>query len=88
MYPEHERLKSVHPESQTIGEFLDWLQNEKGITLATYEDDYYEGHILMPVRKPIDRWLAEYFDIDLDLIEREKRLMLDEQRRLNAALET
>ncbi len=36
-----------------------------------------------PYNKPIERILAEYFEIDLDKLELEKRAMLDELRKEN-----
>jgi hypothetical protein len=37
-------------------------------------------HREVPAHKPINQILAEYFDIDLDKIEAEKRQMLDALR--------
>lgn len=34
--PELNRMKAIKDRSQSIGGFLDWLQNEKGIVLAKY----------------------------------------------------
>jgi len=65
VYPEHDKLAAVHAESQPIGTFLDWLQCEKGV--------------ILPER--IEVLLAEYFEINLDLIEMEKRVMLSDCRR-------
>lgn len=76
-YPEHERLHKVKDKSQIIGEFLDWL-NESGYHIAEYIDP--EDEHLTPVGYTINDLLARYFDIDLDLIEKEKRQMLKEIR--------
>lgn len=38
-YPEHEKLEAVKDESQTIGEFLEWLLSEHGVTLCRYEEE-------------------------------------------------
>lgn len=35
-YPEHGKMKAVQNRSQIIGEFLEWLEYEKGYALATY----------------------------------------------------
>ena len=62
---ECDRLHAVKNRSQTIGEFLDWLKDE------------YE--IFLP--KSITNLLAEYFDIDLKRVERERRAILKELRK-------
>lgn len=31
-YPEHEKLSAIKDKSQAIGEFIEWLQNDKGVT--------------------------------------------------------
>lgn len=74
-FPEHTKLKAIADQSQIIGEFLD----NSEYVLATYDSDYG----LQPVGKPLDRILAEYFDINLDTIETEKRQMLAELSSLN-----
>lgn len=84
-YPEHEKQAKIIDKSQAIGEFLDWLQNEEGITLAHYDDSYYQGHVLTPVHRSIQGWLARYFGIDLNRLEDEKREMLRLQREHNPA---
>lgn len=33
-YPEHEKLEAVHTESQAIGEFLEWLNGERGLVIC------------------------------------------------------
>lgn len=70
-YPECEKVKAVQAKSQAIGEFIDWLENEKQI-------------YLMKGRKPIHqttlRLIAEFFDIDLEKVEQEKQSILAEIR--------
>jgi hypothetical protein len=87
-YPEHEKLKEVQEKSQAIGDFLEWLGYEKDVTLCEYfeptrEERREEGAIAgyLPTNKKKMDLLAEYFDIDLNKIEQEKRQMLDELRR-------
>lgn len=103
-YPEHEKLQAVATESQTVGEFLDWLDGQ-GIQLMHYQEANGEPRWIRastgePV--PINSWfdddvvenpdyvpagwygdhvsiqdrLADFFDIDRDEIEKEKRAML------------
>jgi hypothetical protein len=73
-YPEHQKMKAVKEQSQTIGEFLDWLFS-KGTVLAHYQGRLDE---LMPRNMNIENLLATYFEIDLDKIEEEKQQMIDE----------
>lgn len=72
-FPEHKRMKAVSEKSQAIGGFLDWLQNERGLVIA-YWNDWDE---LVPTSASIQRLLAEYFEIDLDKVEAEKQEMLE-----------
>jgi hypothetical protein len=98
-YPEHEKLKAIHEQSQWLGGFLDWLTSTKGYRIAKYFR-YYKGSMepipedthpddedvfssFMPVSLDINGILADYFDIDLKKIEQEKRAMLDEIRKMN-----
>lgn len=68
-YPEHEKLKKVSDECQTIGMFLEWLREKYTIC----DPDY-------PSHKGIEDFLAEYFNIDQKILEQEKRQMLEELR--------
>jgi len=74
-YPEHAKLKAVSDKSQIIGEFLDWLTNERGLTLA-----YWAGDELYPAREATDRLLTDYFGINLHELEIESRMMMDKIR--------
>jgi hypothetical protein len=81
-YPEHDKLTEVKDETQAIGEFIDWCQDEKGIVLAKLDD---QGHAsagggLMDL-------LAEWAGIDLRKIEAEKRQMLAQIRHANGVEE-
>jgi hypothetical protein len=87
-YPECEKLKAVHEKSQTIGEFLEWLEGEKGVTLAKgheHDEDCDGGpdnkcpigtDSLYPLHYHTEQLLAEYFKIDLRKVEAEHREML------------
>jgi len=76
-YPEHDKLRGVSGKSQAIGEFVDWLGG-KGIILAKRQ-----GEDLIPAGTRIQALLAEFFEIDEDEIEAEKRVMLLEMRDAN-----
>jgi hypothetical protein len=91
-YPEHDKLESVKEASQSIGEFLTWLQYEQGVVLTKaheHSDFCYEGGdrvcgsergALVPVIASVPNWLSRYFDVDEARLEDEKRKMLDELR--------
>lgn len=72
-YPEHEKLKAVKDRSQACGEFLEWLAQQE-YWLAEYDDDYIDLH---PIRIPITRLLARFFEIDEEKLEAEKLQMLE-----------
>ena len=82
--PEFEKIQTNHDESQVIGMFLEWLQNEQEVILCTcdkrksdkLDEEYYD-----PIDDTIEQLLAEYFDIDLDKVEKERRGLLDEIRK-------
>jgi hypothetical protein len=75
-YPEHDKLQEVAAKSQVCAEFIEWLGYEKGIVLAKW----IRGEHLVQPGDPIDKLLAEFFEIDLAKIEREKRAMLSDAR--------
>lgn len=55
---ECEKLHKVSGDSQKIGAFLDWLQNERHVVLCQYDgrNDYP-----FPIHTSIEKLLAEYF---------------------------
>lgn len=73
--PELDKMKAVQEKSQAIGAFLDQLSSE-GIYLAQYEGDE-----LFSLNQSIEQTLANYFDIDLNKVEEERRALLDHIRR-------
>jgi hypothetical protein len=76
--PECEKLYPVKDKSQAIGEFLDWLKNEKHYLIAErVVDDIHEDSDLMPVWASTEKLLAEYFEIDLNTVERENQELLE-----------
>lgn len=76
-YPEHDKLKAVCGQSQTIGEFLEWLEYEKKLIICEHNEGFY-----YPTFNKINDLLAEYFGIDQDKIEAEKKAMLQSIREL------
>jgi hypothetical protein len=85
-YPQHEKIESVVELSRAQGEFIAWLQNEKGIKLAQYRlgdaDERYPARQLEPCVIRISNLLAEFHGIDLQALEREKCEMLEEMRKV------
>lgn len=75
-YPEHDKLQKVQVESQAIGEFHDWM-NEQGYNICELEGEHDR---FIPIHRRIDDLMAEFFGIDRDKVEEEKRQMLDEMR--------
>ena len=79
-YPECEKLASAHEESQVLGEFLEWLKRKYYICNFVEESDEVEEACFYPTHHSIEKLLAEYFNIDLDKVEEERRQILDEIR--------
>ena len=71
-YPMHEKLKSVQAEAQVQGDFIDWLCDQ-GIQLARWGDDDQ----LRLITGTTQDLLAQYHEIDQEVLEAEKRQMLD-----------
>ena len=73
--PECERLKDVAPVSQKIGEFVDWLQTEKKFIIC---EEYEDGGITTneSAYLNMEKLLAEFFEINMDKVEKERRALL------------
>jgi hypothetical protein len=80
-YPMHAKLKGLNGSNQIVGDFIEWL-DEQRIEMAQWHDavDGQEDAFLVPIHKSRDDLLAEFFDIDRDVLENEKRAILDEFR--------
>jgi hypothetical protein len=76
-YPEHEKLQRISDKSQSIGEFVDWL-NTQGIFLAEWvkKPGRQGSSDLTYARKGIQELLAMFFDIDQKKISEEKQAIL------------
>lgn len=74
--PEHDKLMLVSEKSQAIGEFLGWLRNSKKIHLCSIgaDGEYYPSFL------NINKVLAEFFGIDYEELENEKRHILEKIR--------
>lgn len=80
--PECEKLQSVSDTSQEIGAFLDWLQQEKGCVFSRYVGSN-DRLVVDTDLENKERLLAEYFNIDLDKVEAERRALIKELREAN-----
>jgi hypothetical protein len=69
--PALDKMVAVSDQSQAVGEFLEWLEQD-GLTLARIRADQY-----VAIHETTEALLARYFDVDLDAAEREKRAILD-----------
>jgi hypothetical protein len=76
-YPEHEKLKKISDKSQTVGDFLEWL-NSQGIYLMTLEASMHDEWTA-PQKSRVTL-LAEFFEIDQAKLEEEKRVMFEDAR--------
>jgi hypothetical protein len=78
-YPEHDKMHEVVGQSQTIGEFLEWLHEEKGVRLGqfhTIDTPWSDEERFDPFTYSTEKLLAEFFEIDLQKIGEEKDAML------------
>ena len=80
-YPEHEKVKALYREIEAIREFMEWLKEEKEVTLARWDETDVEEGGLHVVNYHITDLLEEFFGIDPAKIEAEKQEMLDEIRK-------
>jgi hypothetical protein len=98
-YPEHDKLTAIKGEKEAVQSFIDWI-DAQGWWIAEYpvlsewvevpggeELQEYRLHQLRPVSKRPEQIMALHFGIDLDVLEAEKRQMLDEIRAAYAARE-
>jgi hypothetical protein len=76
-YPEHIKLHAVRDKSQAIGEFLEWL-NSKGIVLCCKEE---KGDGFCMTNTTNNEYLAEFLEINLEILEKEKTIMLEKIRK-------
>jgi len=82
-YPEHEKLKDIQEQSQWLGEILEWMREQRAEPLllcTSVWGMHGELECLKRVEVPVQTLLAEFFEIDLVKIEKEKQAMLEEAR--------
>jgi hypothetical protein len=77
------KMQQCQPASQFIGEFIEWLHENK-MEICHRVGDVVEYN---PDRRSIEQLLADYFEIDLVKVENERRRILDEfQKKMDEAL--
>lgn len=69
--PNLDRMLEVRDKSQAIGEFLEWLQQQGYVVCEKTSGHYF------PALKSTEELLAQYFGVDLEEAEREKRAVLN-----------
>lgn len=74
--PECEKLASVSEDSNKIGDFLEWLSAQQ-VSFASWnnESERWELHPLDSLST--NQLLAQYYEIDLDKVEKERRALLE-----------
>lgn len=75
-YPEHEKLKALGGDNQTVGNFIEWL-SEQGYEICRWN---VAGTFCIPANISRDDLRAAHFEIDRNRLEDEKRQMLDAMR--------
>jgi hypothetical protein len=83
-YPECEKMALITDKSQVIGEFMDWLLGR--YVLCQYKHPLH-GDWPVPQNVNIQKLLAEFFEIDLDKVDAEKKAMLEELRKAQQPVE-
>jgi len=94
--PTLDKMREARPKSQAIGGVLEWLTSEQRGQLMLYhehsegcldEDDAYRCGLtedsLVPMHTSVEQLLADFFEIDLKEVEKERSALLDWQRELN-----
>jgi hypothetical protein len=89
-YPEAEKYSAVREQANQIGNFIDFLRDEKKYTFAKWynmqedPDEEETDDKLMPEFPNMEKLLMEFFEIDENKLEAERRAMLEECRQANA----
>jgi hypothetical protein len=75
-YPLNNKFEHVSDLTHAIASFLEWAENQKGLSLCEPYKPQYSWYI--PTHASKEQLLLEFFGIDLAALEREKRQMVDE----------
>lgn len=89
-YPEHNKLTAQRARHEAAQDFIDFLLDELGYSLMTYERIEYPPIVAgmpprvreewVPVQTRRATLIAKFLDIDEDKLEEEKRQMLESLR--------
>jgi hypothetical protein len=82
-YTESEKLKAISEQSQLCGEFLEWLMSKYNLIDRNEKFETPSIPIGFSSFVKIDNLLAEFFDIDMSLVEKERIQMIEEMRNRN-----
>lgn len=75
-YPEHDKLQAVSGSYGLRFEFLEWLTGERGLTICEANRGEDARHYpYVPIVEPFENLLAEFYGIDLAVIEAERRTL-------------
>lgn len=75
-YPQLALMAAVQSQSQSIGEFIEWL-GENGMVICK-PDNGLRGTRFFPILESTEQLLARHFEVDLNAVERERRQALSE----------
>ena len=67
-------FKDTACQREAINDFLAWLRKEHGIAFARWDERY--GDRLDPANVVLDELIAEFFGLDLNPLEAERRALL------------
>ncbi|MFA7264765.1 MAG: hypothetical protein WC054_00395 [Candidatus Nanopelagicales bacterium] len=82
-YPECEKMRAVRNESDVLSDFVDWL-GQNGRFIGHYvKPKGYSQEIMVLDARSFEQLFADYFDIDLNKVEVERRQMLEDLRSLD-----
>lgn len=78
-YPLNQKFDRVYDLTHAIASFLEWAEKEKDLSLCEPYKPQYAWFV--PSNASREKLLLEFFGIDLAELERERRQMLDEQKK-------
>ena len=85
--PECDKLLEIKEQTQDMGDFIDWM-DVNNWTICSWVEGQDNGYAwresgFAPIKLSTEKLLAQYFEIDLDKVEAEKRELLKYLRSLN-----
>lgn len=82
LYPMHEKLEGLGHDRAAVQNFIDWLFDEKEWWICEHRPRLRDDGFT-PIRQRREDIMADFFGIDLTILDDEKRAMLDRQREIN-----